>query len=82
MPTAAQLRQLIANKSPITAKVDPRPRCQDCGSVLTERDFKSYWDGPDPSGVLTPGASPEVARAESVPRCCENCAEEAELKSV
>lgn len=68
---AAALRRLsIALKSPFTPK-DPRPRCQDCGRVLTRRDFLSYWDG-----------DLELEREHAVPRRCEDCAEQMECKSV
>jgi hypothetical protein len=70
----AQQRLLIALKSPVQARVDTRPRCEDCGSVLTRRDFASYWDG-----------MIDLINSHAVPRCCENCAEEMEagrLKSV
>jgi hypothetical protein len=66
----AQKRLMIALKSPIQAKVDPRPRCEDCGDVLTLSDLRHYWDGPDPYvlGIIPKGESP-------IPRCCTDCAE-------
>ena len=73
----ASQRRLIALRSPFFRQVDPRPRCQDCGRVLIRRDFTSYWDGPDPypNGCLGPGD-------DITPRCCEDCAERMECKSV
>ena len=53
-------RRLIIAKSPITRMVDPRPRCNCCGRVLTTRDFEAYRDG--------------SAKRET-PSCCEDCAE-------
>jgi hypothetical protein len=63
-------RLLIALKSPLQQAADPRPRCEECGIVLARRDFLSFWDGQ--------GAALNYA----APRCCENCAEKMECKSV
>jgi hypothetical protein len=59
MPTLQQ-RMLLARKSPLQKKMDPRPHCEDCGKVLVQSDYEAYWDG-QPSG--------------NAPRCCESCAE-------
>ena len=73
----ASQRRLIAQRSSIQRELDARPRCQDCGRVLIQRDYRSYWDGGDPhvEGCIPRGES-------VVPRCCEHCAEEMGRKSV
>ena len=75
---AATRRRLIAMGSPLQAQVDARPRCEDCGLVLTRQDFLSYWDDDSPRGLVAPGMSAEERRAAVTPRCCEACAERAE----
>ena len=67
---AAARRRLIAARSPFSPP-DTRHRCEECDKVLDRRDFLSYWDG-----------CPDLEREHAVPRCCEDCAEGMELKSV
>lgn len=59
----AARRRLIARGSPLQREAGP-PSCEDCGKPLTSRDLRSYWDG-----------CPDLTRARSTPRCCEDCAE-------
>jgi hypothetical protein len=68
MQTQAQKRLLIALKSPVQELVDTRARCEDCGNVLVDRDFLSYWDG---QGDLLNYATP---------RSCVDCGEEHALR--
>lgn len=76
-------RRLIANRSPIQAMVDARPRCEDCGSVLVDRDFRSYWDGQDPLKCPQQWTRDGVSFRDAItPRCCEKCAEAMGCKSV
>ena len=69
MDAASRRRLAIALKSPFTPK-SQEPRCAECLSVLTRRDFLSYWDG-----------CVDLEREHAVPRVCEGCAEEMECKS-
>jgi hypothetical protein len=62
---AAAKRRLIAQASSIQKQLDPRPRCEECGRVLTRRDFLSYWDG-----------DPDLEREYAVPRICDDCADQ------
>lgn len=80
MSSAAARRLLIATKSPIQQAVDPRPRCADCGAVLTRRDFTSYWDDDCPAGLIVPGMTPEEMHNAITPRICEDCCESAEAE--
>jgi hypothetical protein len=67
---AAQARRaLIAQRSALQAKVDPRPHCQDCGAVLVHSDFYAYWEGREPPAGMAPHITP---------RCCEDCADRTE----
>lgn len=63
----ASRQLLIAMRSPFFKQVDPRDRCEDCGRVLTRRDFQSYWDG-----------SIALERERAVPRVCCDCVDELE----
>jgi len=59
--TSTERRRKIAMKSP---QSDKRPRCEDCGKVLTRSDYLNYWDG-----------NHEMELNHEQPRCCEDCAE-------
>lgn len=48
---------------------DLRPRCETCLRLLSRADFVSYWDG-----------CPDLERENAVPRLCEACCDEAEVK--
>jgi hypothetical protein len=67
--TAATRRLLIALKSPVQQAIDPRPRCEECGSVLSTSDFKSYWDDDSP---------PRDFGSSITPRICNECNEDHE----
>lgn len=78
MSSAAARRLLIASKSNIQKAIDPRPRCADCGAVLTRRDFTSYWDDDSPAGLIVAGMSQEEMHNAITPRICEECSERSE----
>lgn len=61
-------RLKIALKSPQQRQADTRPRCEDCGRVLTADDFKAYWDDDVPF----------VGGGDTTPRICNACNDEAE----
>jgi hypothetical protein len=64
----ATTRQRIALKSPFNPP-DLRPRCEACLRLLSHADYVSYWDG-----------CPDLRRENAVPRLCETCCDEAEVK--
>jgi len=70
MDLNAARRLLIAQRSPIQRRIDPRPRCEGCARVLTMLDFESYWDG-----------CPTMKRRHEVPCLCEPCCEKEERAS-
>ena len=75
---ATAKRRLIALKSPQSTRSDGRPRCEDCGRVLVQRDFLSYWDGQEE--IMHAEARKTCTRLDEIdaymiPRCCENCSE-------